>query len=610
MKKLVVLLVISCLAALSASAVDFSDMPNDWSAEALTAAVENGLLSGSDGGKLLPQNNLTRAEMATVMVRAFGGKEKADISAFTDVPSDEWYYDSMATAVKMGLFNGDGKLLKPEAPILREEAFAVIARALSLGDGNTAVLEGFKDGASVSDWAKGAVSALVEAKYINGSEGLIEPQSNITRAEFAQVMHNIFKKYLKAPGNYSDSIQGSVIISSDGITLKNCTVEGDIIVADGVVMGVALDNVDVKGRIIFRGGNANTMANIVSNNILMPVTGTVVNHDLYGSMIGGEGFNVMNYIKKANPEGFIYENGAVISPDGAIMSYGDIEISFGMFRYYYRAFLSQFDGGDSSVWNQVKAQMPEEYMDMNNQIKLSVSQVVTEQHIAMIITAQENGIDMKKLRQAAAQSVQELEMQYAQYGVNLSELMAEQGITIQLLTEMEAASLAANALLEELYYDADGKTKLDNSVIQQYITDNGYMRAQHILVEDEQTANEVLAKLDEGEDFMTLVEQYNTDPGMTEAGEAGYFFRNGEMVTEFETACKELETDGISAPVKTDYGYHIIRRLEPTEQNIESIAYTIAATEISEKISQRAQEIAPEIVYNEIYEKIEPANLH
>ena len=228
MKKLLILLSVLCLAALSVSAAEFADMPDDWSTAALTAAVENGLLSGSDGGLLLPEDNLTRAEMATVMVRAFGGFEKADITAFTDVPVNEWYYDNMAIAVKMGLFNGDGDRLNPDAPILREEAFAVVARALFLTDGDVTLLEKFDDNTSVSDWARGSVAALIENGIINGAGSNIEPLNNITRAEFAQVMHNIFGKYIKTAGDYSEDIDGSVIITADKTTLKNCTVKGDV----------------------------------------------------------------------------------------------------------------------------------------------------------------------------------------------------------------------------------------------------------------------------------------------------------------------------------------------------------------------------------------------
>lgn len=609
MKKLLVLM-LTVLAVMSVSAAGFPDMPDDWSTEALTAAVENGLISGSDG-YILPNDNLTRAEMATVMVRAFGGTEKADISGFTDVPEHEWYYDNMAIAVKMGLFNGNNGMLNPDDYILREEAFVVIARALSLEDADVAVLANFSDAQSVSDWAKGAVSALLEKRYINGSGNLIEPQSKITRAEFAQVMHNIFGKYIKSPGTYTQNIEGTVIISGDNVVLKDCIVSGDVIVADGVVMGASLNNVQVGGRIIFRGGNANSMVNIASNDVLMPVDGTVVRHDVYGSMIGGSDFDIMNYIRLANPGGFLYENGTVISPEGAVMTCGDIEIPFGVYRYYMRALLSQFDGGNNTVWAGAKLSVPEEYNVMNQNIKAAVSDIIIQQHIAVYLMAQENGVDIAAQEKAAADNIAALRSQYGQYGVNLDELMASQGIDSETLLEVETAALVSAELISKLYYDEQGNIIIDEQAVAQYITDNGYMRAQHILVENEETAHEVVKKLEEGADFMELVAQYNTDPGMTNAGEAGYFFGTGEMVAEFENGCKELEEGEISAPVKTAYGYHIIRRLEPSEENITAVAQSLAAEDISAKIAEYADgKLSADVKYSELCKKIEAANLY
>ena len=67
----------------------FSDMPNDWSTAALKNAVKNGLLVGNDG-KILPNEPLTRAQMAAVIVRAFGATVKGDIRGFTDVNPASW----------------------------------------------------------------------------------------------------------------------------------------------------------------------------------------------------------------------------------------------------------------------------------------------------------------------------------------------------------------------------------------------------------------------------------------------------------------------------------------------------------------------------------------
>ena len=236
--------------AFAAVPSDFSDFPTDWSAPAMTHAVQNGLLNGSDG-KILPKGLLTRAQMATMVNRAFASSAKASLTSFTDMVPGAWHYDEMAKSVQMGVFQGaDGKL-NPNDPITREQAFAVLARAFGLADGKASSLDKFSDGAQVSSWAKGAVAALVEQGYVSGADGALNPQSYITRAEFAQVMDALVAAY--GDQNLKDqTVQGNLILRSNS-TLENVTVKGDLILADGV-SAASLKNVTVTGRLVVRGG--------------------------------------------------------------------------------------------------------------------------------------------------------------------------------------------------------------------------------------------------------------------------------------------------------------------------------------------------------------------
>lgn len=85
------------------------------------------------------------------------------------------------------------------------------------------------------------------------------------------------------------------------------------------------------------------------------------------------------------------------------------------------------------------------------------------------------------------------------------------------------------------------------------------VEASHILVEDEAKAKEVEKKLADGEDFAKLAKEYSTDTSNAEkGGELGYFGK-GEMVPEFEKVAFATKVGEISDPVKTDYGYHIIK---------------------------------------------------
>ncbi|MDE1859175.1 MAG: peptidylprolyl isomerase [Candidatus Micrarchaeota archaeon] len=87
------------------------------------------------------------------------------------------------------------------------------------------------------------------------------------------------------------------------------------------------------------------------------------------------------------------------------------------------------------------------------------------------------------------------------------------------------------------------------------------IRCAHILVEKESLAKEIEEKLKKGESFSKLAEQYSIDGSRRRGGDLG-FFRKGVMVKEFENAAFALEKGKVSGIVKTQFGYHIIKRLE------------------------------------------------
>ena len=259
---------VSCLSlAVSASAAntpnrkatDFRDFDRSaWYAEAVSAAVDNGLLYGKSSTTLDPNGDMTRAEMAAIINRSFGCYKTADISQYKDVSKSKWYYKDVALAVQMGTYNGrSSSAMAPDAPISRQEAMTVVARALELDYDSYSKtdLSAFSDRSEISNWALPYVRAMVGAGYIHGRGKILAPLDNITRAEFAQIFYNIIGTYIVSKGTYDKDIKGSVLIRTDDVTLKNMTVDGDLIVGCGTADGkITLDNVTVKGRLLVWGG--------------------------------------------------------------------------------------------------------------------------------------------------------------------------------------------------------------------------------------------------------------------------------------------------------------------------------------------------------------------
>ena len=264
-----ILAVASCLSlAVSASAAstarkatDFRDFDKSaWYAEAVSAAVDNGLLYGKSSTIIDPNGDMTRAEMAAIINRSFGCYKQADISQYKDVAKSKWYYKDVALAVQMGTYNGrSNTAMAPDAPITRQEAMTVVARALELDYDSYSKTElaQFSDAGKISTWALPYVRAMVGADYIHGRGKILAPQDNITRAEFAQIFANIIGTYIVSKGSYDKDMKGNVLIRTNDVELKNMTVDGDLIIGCGAADGkITLDNVTVKGRLLVWGGGA------------------------------------------------------------------------------------------------------------------------------------------------------------------------------------------------------------------------------------------------------------------------------------------------------------------------------------------------------------------
>jgi len=111
--------------------------------------------------------------------------------------------------------------------------------------------------------------------------------------------------------------------------------------------------------------------------------------------------------------------------------------------------------------------------------------------------------------------------------------------------------------------DSDAKSYYDTHK-EEFMTNN-QIRASHILVKTEEEANSIYNEIKKGSDFAKLAQSRSIDTGSAKnGGDLGYFSR-GQMVPDFEQAAFKLKVGEISKPVKTQYGYHIIKVTEKKE---------------------------------------------
>lgn len=128
---------------------------------------------------------------------------------------------------------------------------------------------------------------------------------------------------------------------------------------------------------------------------------------------------------------------------------------------------------------------------------------------------------------------------------------------VEFAKEQILKQYAIRKLLDSVKVDSEKAKDFYESNKDQF-SDIYRFSASHILVDDEDLAKELKAKIDKGESFEDLAKDSSKCPSSQRGGDLGEF-QSGQMVKEFEEALIEMENGEISDPVKTQFGYHIIK---------------------------------------------------
>jgi len=177
--------------------VSFTDMTSHWAQAVVEELAAHNIVSGRTESEYAPNGTITRAEFATLLVQAL--QLKGDIKVtFNDVYTNDWYYQYVNVAALHGLVSGVGSgQFDPNANITRQDMAIMIMKAYEkrIGTSVKSVAVEIKDLSTVSQYAKDRVLAARFNQLIGGyPDGTFKPLANATRAEAAQMVGNLLSK--------------------------------------------------------------------------------------------------------------------------------------------------------------------------------------------------------------------------------------------------------------------------------------------------------------------------------------------------------------------------------------------------------------------------------
>lgn len=159
--------------------------------------ASKGIINGTTINTYLPENNIKRGDMVLLLVKCLGLTAQADYD-FNDVKPEDYYYEAIGIAKKLGITKGTGNNeFRPEDLITRQDMIVLIERALRLTgkitvQGSISDLGEFKDASQVSDYAVNSIAAMVRDGLVKGDGINLKPAQNTTRAEAAVIVYGVY----------------------------------------------------------------------------------------------------------------------------------------------------------------------------------------------------------------------------------------------------------------------------------------------------------------------------------------------------------------------------------------------------------------------------------
>lgn len=212
----------------------YGDTAGHWAESSIERWSAYGIIQGSNG-QFDPNGQLTCAQLATILAKLLKLPAAKD-AGFTDNTADAWYYDAINRCAAAGILNGNGDgTVTPEAPITRERAMVMLARALGIEPIRKPDLAKYTDAAQVSAYAQGYLAAMIKAGIVGGvGDNRLAPQDNITRASTVTILDRAIGVYADKDGMTVNAKDGElVLVVAKNVKVINAPEGTKIVVADG-----------------------------------------------------------------------------------------------------------------------------------------------------------------------------------------------------------------------------------------------------------------------------------------------------------------------------------------------------------------------------------------
>lgn len=285
----------------------YGDTAGHWAESSIERWSGHGIIQGSNG-LFDPNGQLTCAQLATILAKLLKLPAAKD-AGFTDNTANAWYYDAINRCAAAGILNGNGDgTVTPEAPITRERAMVMLARALGIEPIRKPDLTKYTDAAKVAPYAQGMVAAMIEAGIVGGvTADELAPQDNINRASTVTILDRAISTYAdKAGATVKADGKGIVLVVADDVTVTG-SVDKLLVPANDIEVTVKgsknIDDITMTGdnsKVILNNSTANDVTLDGKNTELETKSGSKVENvsvteDAKGATVNaGSGTTIKN----------------------------------------------------------------------------------------------------------------------------------------------------------------------------------------------------------------------------------------------------------------------------------------------------------------------------